>query len=160
HRAREFDQIFFRHSVSYGCTLAGLTRPELTRHGVFAGRGSYSLAFAAQTVACTIPRPCQPLPDSLDSRCAGERETMKDALHELVAHLTIGLEAGLAGALHDAGIERVPELDIGSHGPGHLHGPMLGFRRKRHDEVERAILQIVEGLGFVLRDVDAEFVHH
>src|SRR5262249_53393183 len=133
-----------------------LDPPRTDLAGVPAGRGSYSLVFAAQTVPCASHRPRWPLPYSLDTRCAREREALEDALHELVADLAIGLEAGLAGAFHHAGIERVPELDVGGHGPGHLDRPMLRFRRKRNDEIERSVLQIVEGLGFVPRDVDSE----
>ena len=85
-------------------------------------------------------------------------ETGLDSLEQLIAHLAVDIQDLIPAslALHDAGIEGVPELDLGRHGPRELEGAVMGLGRERDDDVEGGVLQLIEGFRPVAGDVDAD----
>ncbi len=89
-----------------------------------------------------------------------QRETLQDPPHEAVADLAIGVQAHLAAAFDEGGVEGVPELDLACHMPGHLDRPVLGLGRERDDQVEAVVLQHLEAARSVLGDIDAHLLHH
>src|SRR3546814_6423238 len=70
------------------------------------------------------------------------------------------LEPDLPAALDDARVEGVPELDLRRHASRHFDRPVLGFGRQSDDDVEGTVLEFVEGLGLVPRQVEADLVEH
>ncbi|VUX47756.1 hypothetical protein DF3PA_70078 [Candidatus Defluviicoccus seviourii] len=82
-----------------------------------------------------------------------------DTGEQLVAHVSVGVEAGLAAALDDRGIERVPEDHLACHRPGEFDRAVLRFRRQRDHQIERLVFQVVERFRPVAADVDADLVH-
>src|SRR6266404_750821 len=104
-----------------------------------------------------VRRPALPVSDLA---CRRRRKSLADAAQQVIAHHAVGLEARLAIAFDRGRIEDRPEFDDAIHRAGQLHGAVLGFGRQRDDEVERGVLEILEGLRLVMADVDADLVHH
>src|SRR5262245_45299948 len=63
-------------------------------------------------------------------------EPLGDACGQLVAHLAIGGQAGLARTLHKRRVESRPILQLGGLAAGQLDRLMLGLGRQRDDQVE------------------------
>src|SRR3546814_6560508 len=89
-----------------------------------------------------------------------ERESLFDPPFELIAHITVCLQSVRAFALDKGRIEGIPELVVAGHGSGQFDRLVLALRRQRDDEVEGRVLQVVEGLRPMPREVDADLVHH
>lgn len=79
----------------------------------------------------------------------GRPETVKDALFDLIADLTIGIKSGFARSFDHGGVKGIPEFDITGHRAGHLHRTVLGLGRHGDNQVKEPVFELIECLGFI-----------
>src|SRR5262245_47716216 len=92
----------------------------------------------------------------------GPRESRPDALHQLIAHRAIAIEALLAAAFDRGRIGGRPVLHVDRQGAGELERAVVRLRRERNDQVEIESLEVLELLERhrpMGADVDADLAH-
>src|SRR3974390_2919079 len=90
-------------------------------------------------------------------------EPLADMRQQLVADGAVGIELLLAAALDRRRIGCLPVLNLGGERPRHFQRLVMRTRRERHDDIEiepLQLVQILERVGAVARNIDADFVHH
>ena len=99
----------------------------------------------------------RPVASTTDGPEGAPKRTFRRASN-LIAHAAIGIEPHLARALDGAGVGHRPVLDLGRRAARDFQRLVMRLGRQRHDQVEGARIDIVERLGVMAMDVDADLV--
>src|SRR3974390_130638 len=89
-------------------------------------------------------------------------EPLTDMREQLVADGAVGIELLLAAAFSGRRSGCRAVLALGGERPRQVQRLVMSTRRERHDDVEiepLQLVQILECVGAVARNIDADFVH-